>query len=100
MLELEASAFLYHMVRNIVGVLLPIGEGHQPVSWMSDVLATQDRTQAGITAPGQGLYFVGVDYPPQFNVPCQPFGPALLQPLLDVTGFQTSFLNAAVDGRV
>lgn len=93
MLELEASAFLYHMVRNIVGVLLPIGEGHQPVSWMSDVLATQDRTQAGITAPGQGLYFVGVDYPPQFDIPCQPFGPALLQPLLDETGFQAPFVN-------
>ncbi|WP_420591241.1 tRNA pseudouridine(38-40) synthase TruA [Bacterioplanoides sp.] len=93
MLELEASAFLYHMVRNIVGVLLPIGEEHQPVQWMKEVLDTRDRTQAGITAPGEGLYFVGVDFPPQFNVPCDPYGPTLLQPLLDATGFQQPFAN-------
>lgn len=93
MLELEASAFLYHMVRNIVGVLLPIGEGHQPVEWMQQVLSSQDRNQAGVTAPGQGLYFVGVDYPPQFEVPCDPYGPLLLQPLLEVSGFQQPFVN-------
>ena len=85
MLELEASAFLYHMVRNIVGVLLPIGEGSKPVSWMAEVLATKDRKQAGITAPGQGLYFVGVHYPEEFSViPCQPYGPALLEPVLQL----------------
>lgn len=93
MLELEASAFLYHMVRNIVGVLLPIGEGHQPVEWMQQVLSSRDRNQAGVTAPGQGLYFVGVDYPPQFQVPCDPYGPLLLQPLLEVSGFQQPFVN-------
>ena len=93
MLELEASAFLYHMVRNIVGVLLPIGEGHQPIEWMQQVLDSRDRKQAGVTAPGEGLYFVGVDYPPQFAVPCDPYGPALLQPLLDITGFQQPFAN-------
>lgn len=93
MLELEASAFLYHMVRNIVGVLLPIGEEHQPVEWMKEVLETRDRKQAGITAPGEGLYFVGVDFPSQFEIPCEPYGPALLQPLLDVTGFQQPFAN-------
>lgn len=82
LIELEASAFLYHMVRNIVGVLLPIGEGHQPVSWMSDVLASQDRNQAGVTAPGHGLHFVGVRYPEHYQIPSEPFGPALLQPLL------------------
>jgi tRNA pseudouridine38-40 synthase len=82
MLELECSAFLYHMVRNIVGVLLPIGESHQPTSWMKDVLEAQDRTKAGITAPGEGLYFVGVKYPQEFEVPCKPYGPALLQPVI------------------
>lgn len=83
MLELEASAFLYHMVRNIVGVLLPIGEGSKPVSWMAEVLATRNRKQAGITAPGEGLYFVGVKYPEAFAaIPCQPYGPALLEPVL------------------
>ncbi|MEK9766950.1 MAG: tRNA pseudouridine(38-40) synthase TruA [Thalassolituus sp.] len=82
MVELECSAFLYHMVRNIVGVLLPIGQGHQPVEWMTEVLEAKDRTKAGVTAPGGGLYFVGVEFPEQFNVPCQPWGPALLEPLL------------------
>ncbi len=84
MLELESSAFLYHMVRNIVGVLLPIGEGHKPVEWMAEVLATRDRKQAGVTAPGEGLYFVGVDYPEQFDIPCKPYGPALLEPVLNL----------------
>lgn len=82
MLELECSAFLYHMVRNIVGVLLPVGEGSKPVEWVAEVLASRDRKQAGITAPGEGLYFVGVDYPEAFDIPCQPYGPALLEPVL------------------
>jgi len=82
MVELECSAFLYHMVRNIVGVLLPIGQSHQPVEWMTEVLEAKDRTQAGVTAPGGGLYFVGVKFPDQFEVPCEPWGPALLEPLL------------------
>ena len=82
MVELECSAFLYHMVRNIVGVLLPVGEGHKPTDWMADVLAARDRKAAGITAPGGGLYFVGVRYPHPFNIPCSPWGPALLEPVL------------------
>lgn len=82
MVELEASAFLYHMVRNILGVLLPIGEGHRPPSWMAEVLETRDRNLAGVTAPGGGLYFVGVQYPNEFSIPSQPYGPALLEPIL------------------
>lgn len=91
LIELEASAFLYHMVRNIVGVLLPIGEGHQPVSWMQDVLASQDRNQAGVTAPGNGLHFVGVRYPDEYAIPSQPFGPALLEPLLSSKAVEMQF---------
>ncbi len=82
MVELEASAFLYHMVRNIIGVLLPIGEGYQPLEWMAEVLAQRDRAKAGVTAPSGGLYFVGVQYPEQFKIPCNPWGPALLEPVL------------------
>jgi tRNA pseudouridine38-40 synthase len=82
LLELEASAFLYHMVRNIVGVLLPIGEGHQPIEWMAEVLEAKSRLAAGVTAPGDGLHFVGVRYPQQFDIPSQPFGPLLLEPVL------------------
>lgn len=89
MVELECSAFLYHMVRNIVGVLLPIGEGHQPESWMADVLAAKDRTQAGVTAPGGGLHFVGVRFPETFGIPSQPWGPALLEPILELSSTNT-----------
>lgn len=84
MLELEASAFLYHMVRNIVGVLLPIGEGSKPESWMEEVLAAKSRLAAGITAPGDGLHFVGVRYPEQFGIPSEPWGPLMLEPALSL----------------
>ncbi|PAL01937.1 tRNA pseudouridine(38-40) synthase TruA, partial [Staphylococcus hominis] len=59
----QANAFLHHMVRNIVGSLILIGCGEKPVSWMAELLAGQDRTVAGPTAPPQGLVFVGPLYP-------------------------------------
>ncbi len=65
-LEVTANAFLHHMVRNIVGTLLLIGSGKKPEEWLQEVLAAQDRTAAGITAPPQGLYLVNVDYPKSF----------------------------------
>jgi tRNA pseudouridine38-40 synthase len=74
-LEVCANAFLYHMVRNIAGVLLPIGQGSKPVEWCGEVLAAKDRTQAGVTAPGGGLYFVDVDYPGYPDLPIVNTGP-------------------------
>ncbi len=65
----EADAFLHHMVRNIVGVLLPIGEGLQAPNWAQAVLATRDRTSGGVTAPANGLYLHRVTYPEQFSLP-------------------------------
>lgn len=44
-IEVCANAFLYHMVRNIAGVLLPIGEGKKPVSWCADVLKARPQIQ-------------------------------------------------------
>lgn len=64
-IEVQANAFLQHMVRNIAGVLLEIGHGEQPPSWAQTVLASKDRRQGGVTAPAQGLYFVHVEYPPE-----------------------------------
>ena len=75
-LEVCANAFLYHMVRNIAGVLLPIGQGSKPVAWCQEVLEGQDRKLAGVTAPGGGLYFVDVDYPGYPNLPIENTGPA------------------------
>ncbi len=68
-IDICANAFLHHMVRNIAGVLLAIGEGKQPTDWAKQVLQARDREFAGITAPANGLYLVGVDYPKTFKLP-------------------------------
>ena len=67
--DIVANAFLHHMVRNIVGCLLEVGDSRRPVEWISALLDVKDRTQAGITAPACGLYFVSVDYPSKFDLP-------------------------------
>jgi tRNA pseudouridine38-40 synthase len=61
--EICADGFLYNMVRNLVGTLLEIGRGDRPAGWVLEVLASQDRTRAGRTAPPQGLFLVAVNYP-------------------------------------
>jgi tRNA pseudouridine38-40 synthase len=59
---IEATAFLRHMVRNIVGTLVEVGQGIRAPAWFAEVLAARDRTQAGITAPAHGLYLMHVKY--------------------------------------
>jgi tRNA pseudouridine38-40 synthase len=61
--EVQANAFLHHMVRNIVGSLLVVGRGDAPEAWIAELLAGQDRTLAGPTAPSSGLVFLGPRYP-------------------------------------
>jgi tRNA pseudouridine38-40 synthase len=56
------SGFLRHMVRIIVGSLVEIGRGRQPVEWISRAVASRDRAAAGPTAPPHGLFLVRVDY--------------------------------------
>jgi len=68
-LEAAANAFLHHMVRNIVGVLLAIGSGDRPVPWALEVLAGRDRTLGGVTAPPEGLHLLSVSYPEEFGLP-------------------------------
>lgn len=68
-IEIEANAFLLHMVRNIVGVLLEIGEGKKPLQWTSELLALKDRTRAAPTAPPSGLSLIRVRYAPELNFP-------------------------------
>jgi tRNA pseudouridine38-40 synthase len=67
--EVQANAFLHHMVRNIVGSLLLVGRGEQPEGWIAELLAGRDRTVAGPTAPPDGLIFVGPLYPAQWGLP-------------------------------
>ncbi|MBR9908111.1 MAG: tRNA pseudouridine(38-40) synthase TruA [Gammaproteobacteria bacterium] len=76
--DIAANAFLHHMVRNIVGSLLEIGKGQQPVTWVGDLLATRDRTQAAATAKAEGLYLVQVDYPEHYQLPQMAPGPLWL----------------------
>lgn len=67
--DVAGNAFLHHMVRNIVGTLAEVGWGRQPPSWVAEVLAGRDRRQAGMTAPAEGLYFLGPVYPARFGLP-------------------------------
>lgn len=76
--EVEANAFLQHMVRNIVGTLLVVGHGKAPLDWVGDVLASRDRKQAGDTARPDGLYLVGVQYEADAGIPRMPYGPCFL----------------------
>jgi tRNA pseudouridine38-40 synthase len=68
-LDIEANAFLHHMVRNIAGALMAVGAGRQPPDWVKQVLEARDRTLAGVTAPPGGLYLAGVRYPERFGIP-------------------------------
>jgi tRNA pseudouridine38-40 synthase len=74
-IEATANAFLQHMVRNLVGLLLEIGVGKAPPEWAAAVLASRDRTRSAPTAPAQGLYFWKVTYPPAFGLPEEAAGP-------------------------
>ena len=67
--ELTANAFLHHMVRNIVGSALEVGEGARPAGWLGELLASRDRRLAGPTAPAGGLYFARVRYPARYRLP-------------------------------
>jgi len=71
-IDIQANAFLHHMVRNIAGVLMSIGAGEQPVSWSQQVLESRERALGGVTAPAYGLYLVDVEYPPEFDLPKVP----------------------------
>lgn len=68
-IDIEANAFLHHMVRNIAGVLITVGSGKQDHSWVAEVLAAKDRKQGAETAPPYGLYLSKVIYPGNFDFP-------------------------------
>jgi len=62
--EITADGFLKHMVRNIVGTLVEVGLGKKTPAAVADILAAKDRSRAGATAPGHGLFLVCVNYEP------------------------------------
>ncbi len=67
--EFEASAFLHHMIRNIMGCLIAIGNGSRPPHWMAEVLAARSRDAAAPTFAPDGLYFLGPVYDASWNIP-------------------------------
>ncbi|MGR3808353.1 tRNA pseudouridine(38-40) synthase TruA [Pasteurella testudinis] len=76
--DIQANAFVHHMVRNIVGSLIEVGNGNQPPEWIAWLQQQKDRTLAAATAKAEGLYLVDVRYPPHFALPKTPLGPLFL----------------------
>ena len=67
--DFTASAFLHHMVRNLVGALVYIGSGRQSPEWVDALLAARDRSKSAPTFAASGLYFVGAEYGPEWSLP-------------------------------
>ncbi len=68
-LDVRASGFLHHMVRNIVGTLLAVGRGELKSADVAELLEKRDRSLAPPTATSHGLYLVGISYAPEFTLP-------------------------------
>jgi tRNA pseudouridine38-40 synthase len=82
-LEVTANAFLHHMVRNIVGLLIEIGDGRKSSDWAREVIEAKNRCIGGVTAPSNGLYLVGVEYPEVFKLPRKVRAPLFLEHLIN-----------------
>lgn len=74
--EFVADAFLHHMIRNLMGLLLEVGGGRKPPDWTRDLLESRNRTLAPGTAPADGLYLSGVDYGGRLSLDTWPAQPA------------------------
>ena len=68
-IDVTANAFLQHMVRNIAGLLVKIGQGDEEPAWAREVLDSRDRAKSGMTAPAHGLTLTRVDYPERDDLP-------------------------------
>ncbi len=67
--DFDGSAFLHHMVRNIMGCLVAVGSGRQPPGWLGEVLAARNRDAAAPTFAADGLYFAGPYYDAALGLP-------------------------------
>jgi tRNA pseudouridine38-40 synthase len=67
--DFDGVAFLHHMVRNILGCLVAIGEGQRAPAWLADVLAARSRDAAAPTFAADGLYFAGPYYDAVHGLP-------------------------------
>ena len=71
-IDITANAFLYHMVRNIVGSLVAVGCGEESLQWFEHVFQSRDRKLAGVTAESNGLCFMVVRYESKYDLPEAP----------------------------
>jgi tRNA pseudouridine38-40 synthase len=71
----RASAFLHHMVRNIVGALIYVGIGRNEPGWIDHVLTSRDRDAAAPTFMPDGLYLAKIEYDPKWGLPQEAFAP-------------------------
>ncbi len=78
-INVKADAFLYHMVRNLVGSLVYVGTGARPVEWMEEVLEAKSRDAAAPTFYPSGLYLTAVGYPEKFGLPQESRSPFDMQ---------------------
>ncbi|MFY2844885.1 tRNA pseudouridine(38-40) synthase TruA [Achromobacter ruhlandii] len=83
---LRANAFLHHMVRNIMGALLQIGQGREPLDWMAQLLSWRDRKRGAPTFSPDGLYLSAIDYPDEFGLDQLDGGALLLSPFTQPPG--------------
>jgi tRNA pseudouridine38-40 synthase len=67
--EFQANAFLHHMIRNIMGCLVAVGQGLREPEWMAEVMAAKRRDAAAPTFSPDGLYFLGPIYEERFGLP-------------------------------
>ena len=81
-IDVQANAFLHHMIRNFVGVLMAIGCGKREPGWAKEVLDAKDRAHGGITASPSGLYFIDAGYDKVFELPASVSNPHFIAPLI------------------
>lgn len=67
--DFEANAFLHHMIRNLVGALVYVGNGRHSPEWIGELLELRDRRLSPPTFSPHGLYLAGVEYPDHWNLP-------------------------------
>jgi len=67
--DFDGNAFLHHMVRNLMGCLVAVGQGLHAPGWMAEVLAAKNRDAAAPTFPPDGLYFAGPYYDASHGIP-------------------------------
>ena len=67
--SMRGNAFLHHMIRNLLGCFLQIGQGRQKPEWMAEVLEAKNRQIAAPTFKPNGLYLAKIAYPEAFAIP-------------------------------